>query len=91
MPDVVERLIDTFVSLREEGERFIDTVVRVGPRSLQRTRLRRSCAGAQTPRRGDRMNRVPVLTHDGAWIADDWSVVSDPAVIVNEAMRRYCR
>ena len=31
MPDVVERLIDTFVSLREEGERFIETVVRVGP------------------------------------------------------------
>ena len=32
MPDVVERLIDTFVSLREDGERFIDTVVRVGRR-----------------------------------------------------------
>ncbi len=30
------------------------------------------------------MNRAPVLTHDGAWIADDWSVVSDPAVVVNE-------
>ena len=30
MPDVVERLIDTFVSLREDGERFIETVVRVG-------------------------------------------------------------
>ena len=31
MPDVVERLIDTYVMLREEGERFVDTVVRVGP------------------------------------------------------------
>ena len=31
MPDVIERLIDTFVSLREEGERFVDTVARVGP------------------------------------------------------------
>jgi sulfite reductase (NADPH) hemoprotein beta-component len=30
MPDVVQRLVDTFVSLREDGERFIDTVVRVG-------------------------------------------------------------
>ena len=25
------------------------------------------------------MNRAPVLTYDGAWIADDWSVVSDAA------------
>jgi sulfite reductase (NADPH) hemoprotein beta-component len=31
MPDVIERLIDTFVSLREDGERFVDTVARVGP------------------------------------------------------------
>ena len=30
MPDVIERLIDTFVSLREDGERFVDTVARVG-------------------------------------------------------------
>ena len=30
MPDVISRLIDTFVSLREDGERFIDTVSRVG-------------------------------------------------------------
>ena len=30
------------------------------------------------------MSRAPVLTHDGAWIADDWSVVRDPAVVVNE-------
>ena len=29
------------------------------------------------------MNRAPVLTHDGAWIADDWSVVSDPTVVVS--------
>ncbi len=29
------------------------------------------------------MTRVPVLTRDGAWIADDWSVVRDPAVVVN--------
>ncbi len=58
MPDVVERLIDTFVSLREDGERFIDTVVRVGHCPLQGTRLRRRCTGAQTPRRGDRMNRA---------------------------------
>ena len=31
MPDVIERLIDTYVSLRDEGERFVDTVARVGP------------------------------------------------------------
>jgi len=31
MPDVIERLMDTFVSLREDGERFVDTVARVGP------------------------------------------------------------
>ena len=31
------------------------------------------------------MNRAPVLTHDGAWIADDWSVVSDAAAGVNES------
>ena len=30
------------------------------------------------------MNRAPVLTHDGAWIADDWSVVRDAAEAVNE-------
>jgi len=30
------------------------------------------------------MNRAPVLTHDGAWIADAWSVVDDPAGGVNE-------
>ena len=30
------------------------------------------------------MNRAPVLTHDGAWIADDWSVVHDPAIVLNE-------
>ena len=26
------------------------------------------------------MNRAPVLTSDGGWIADDWSVARDPAV-----------
>ena len=31
------------------------------------------------------MTRAPVLTHDGAWIADDWSVVRDPAVVGNES------
>ncbi len=30
MPDVVTKLIDTYVELRETGERFIDTVGRVG-------------------------------------------------------------
>jgi sulfite reductase (NADPH) hemoprotein beta-component len=30
MPDVVERLIDTYVELREDGERFVDTVARIG-------------------------------------------------------------
>ena len=30
------------------------------------------------------MNCAPVLTHDGAWIADDWSVVRDAAESVNE-------
>lgn len=30
VPDVIGRLIDTYVSLREGDERFIDTVVRVG-------------------------------------------------------------
>lgn len=30
------------------------------------------------------MNRAPVLTHDGAWIADDWSAVSDPAYAVSK-------
>ena len=37
------------------------------------------------------MNRAPVLTHDGAWIADDWSVVRDPAAAVTKTMRRCCR
>ena len=31
------------------------------------------------------MTRVPVLTEDGAWIADDWSLIRDPAVAVNES------
>ena len=31
MPDVIERLIDTYVALRDDGERFVDTVARVGP------------------------------------------------------------
>jgi uncharacterized protein (DUF934 family) len=31
------------------------------------------------------MTRVPVLTHDGTWIADDWSVIRDPAAAVNES------
>jgi sulfite reductase (NADPH) hemoprotein beta-component len=31
VPDVVTRLIETFVALRDDGERFIDTVNRVGP------------------------------------------------------------
>jgi sulfite reductase (NADPH) hemoprotein beta-component len=30
MPDVVSKLVDTFVELREEGERFIDVVERLG-------------------------------------------------------------
>ena len=30
MPDVIERLIDTYVALRDGGERFVDTVARVG-------------------------------------------------------------
>ena len=30
------------------------------------------------------MNRAPVLTHDGAWIADDWSVVRNPAIVASE-------
>jgi uncharacterized protein (DUF934 family) len=31
------------------------------------------------------MSRVPVLTRDGTWIADDWSVIRDPAAAVNES------
>ena len=31
------------------------------------------------------MNRAPVLTSDGTWIADAWSVAHDPAVISNES------
>ena len=31
------------------------------------------------------MSRAPVLTRDGAWIADDWSVIRDPAAVVNES------
>jgi sulfite reductase (NADPH) hemoprotein beta-component len=30
MPDVVERLIDTYIELRDDGERFVDTVHRLG-------------------------------------------------------------
>lgn len=30
MPDVVTKLVETYVSLREPEERFVDTVVRVG-------------------------------------------------------------
>jgi sulfite reductase (NADPH) hemoprotein beta-component len=30
MPDVVSKLIDTYVALRHEDERFVDTVDRVG-------------------------------------------------------------
>lgn len=30
------------------------------------------------------MTRVPVLTRAGTWIADDWSVIRDPAAAVNE-------
>jgi sulfite reductase (NADPH) hemoprotein beta-component len=30
MPDVIQRLVDTYVALREEGERFVETVARVG-------------------------------------------------------------
>jgi uncharacterized protein (DUF934 family) len=30
------------------------------------------------------MTRAPVLTRDGAWIADDWPVVRDPAAVVSE-------
>jgi sulfite reductase (NADPH) hemoprotein beta-component len=30
MPDVIQRLVDSYVALREEGERFVDTVSRVG-------------------------------------------------------------
>ena len=30
MPDVVTKLLETYVSLREPEERFVDTVVRVG-------------------------------------------------------------
>ena len=30
------------------------------------------------------MTRAPVLTRDGAWIAD-WPAVRDPAVVVNES------
>lgn len=31
------------------------------------------------------MTRVPVLTRDGTWIADEWSVIRDPAAAVNES------
>ena len=31
------------------------------------------------------MTRAPVLTRDGTWIADDWSVIRDPAAVVNES------
>jgi uncharacterized protein (DUF934 family) len=31
------------------------------------------------------MNRVPVLTSEGVWIADAWSVAGDSAVISNES------
>ena len=30
MPDVIERLIETYIDLRREDERFVDTVHRVG-------------------------------------------------------------
>ena len=30
MPDVVERLIDTYIANRHEDERFVDTVHRLG-------------------------------------------------------------
>ena len=31
------------------------------------------------------MTRVPVLTRDGTWIADDWSIVRDPSAAVSES------
>jgi|SRR5687767_2238549 len=31
------------------------------------------------------MNRAPVLTSDGAWIADDWSAARDPAIIADDS------
>jgi sulfite reductase (NADPH) hemoprotein beta-component len=30
MPDVIERLIETYIELRHEDERFVDTVQRLG-------------------------------------------------------------
>ena len=46
VPDVVARLLETYVERREEGERFIDTVTRLGPQ-LFKENVYRHIAPAQ--------------------------------------------